>query len=450
MQKIDSFRLKIVFFCANIIWKELLEEGEKVEISQKALQRGRAMYVLEAAFEYLISILVAGSFLATLTTSLGFSDSLTGVLSSVISLGCLFELISFTIRKTRVKGFIIALSLTNQLLFMLLYVVPVTNFTRQTKIAVFVALIFSAYILYNFAHPKKINWLMSLVEDKHRGRFTAGKEIVSLISGMLFTFFMGSLIDDFKERGELRVAFILSAAVIFILMVLHTVSMFLTPEREVPEDKKISILQSIREVFRDKNVLKVTLVFVLYHIGNHVSHPFMGTYQINELGFSLQFVSLLSILSSVVQIAASVFLGRYADKNSFAKMIEKCFIALVLANVCIAFAIPSNGKVMFALHYALHGFAMGGISSALINLIFDYVPSEKRADSLAVSQAAAGLAGFLTTLAVSPLVSHIQARGNTFLGFNLYAQQVVSIISVILILAVIVYVRKVLIKGNKN
>lgn len=420
-----------------------------MEVNQVSLKRGRAMYVLEAALEYLVSILVTGSFLATLTTSLGFSDSLTGVLSSVISLGCLFELISLTIRKTQVKGFVVALSLINQLLFMLLYVVPVTSFSKQTKIIVFVVLIFSAYILYNFAHPKKINWLMSLIEDKQRGRFTASKEIVSLITGMVFTFFMGSLIDDFKERGELGVAFILSAAVIFILMALHTVSMLLTPEKAV-EEKRISLSQSISEVFKDKNVLKVTLVFVLYHIANHASHPFMGTYQINELGFSLKFVSVLSILSSIVQIIASVFLGRYADKKSFAKMIEICFIALLLANMAIVFAVPENGKVMFAFHYALHGFAMGGISSALINLVFDYVPKEKRADSLAVSQAAAGLAGFLTTLIISPLVSHIQVNGNKILGLNLYAQQAVSIISVALILVVIAYVRAVLISKGKN
>ncbi len=48
------------------------------------------MYILEAALEYLISILVVGSFLATLTKELGMSDGLTGILSSVISLGCLF------------------------------------------------------------------------------------------------------------------------------------------------------------------------------------------------------------------------------------------------------------------------------------------------------------------------------------------------------------------------
>ncbi len=52
------------------------------------------MYIFEAGPEYLISILVAGSFLATLTRELGISDGLTGILSSIISLGCLFQLLS--------------------------------------------------------------------------------------------------------------------------------------------------------------------------------------------------------------------------------------------------------------------------------------------------------------------------------------------------------------------
>ena len=59
------------------------------EPSLNKIRRSQFMYTLEAAFEYFVSILVGGSFLATLTKELGFSDSLTSILSSVISLGCL-------------------------------------------------------------------------------------------------------------------------------------------------------------------------------------------------------------------------------------------------------------------------------------------------------------------------------------------------------------------------
>ena len=106
----------------------------------------RAMYIIEAALEYFISILVAGSFLATLTKELGFSDSLTGILSSVISLGCLFQLLSMFYRKTRVKRLVVFFSIMNQLMFMLLYVIPLTSVSQSVKTVAFVGLIILAYL----------------------------------------------------------------------------------------------------------------------------------------------------------------------------------------------------------------------------------------------------------------------------------------------------------------
>ena len=180
-------------------------ENGKIQVENEtspALKRSRFMYICEAALEYLIAILVSGSFLATLTKSLGMSDSLTGVLSSVISLGCLFQLLSAVYRRQQVKRFVVILSVLNQLLFMMLYVIPLGGGGKQLKIVAFAVVIILAYLLYNIAHPKKISWLMALVEDGHRGRFTANKEIVSLVIGMAFSFSMGVVVDYFSGRNE--------------------------------------------------------------------------------------------------------------------------------------------------------------------------------------------------------------------------------------------------------
>ena len=91
---------------------------------------------------------------------------------------------------------------------------------------------------------------------------------------------------------------------------------------------------------------------------------------------------------------------------------------------------------------------MGGINSALINLIFDYVAPEKRADSLAVTQAVSGLTGFLTTLCISPLINLIQKNGNTVFGVPLYAQQLVTIISLAFTVLAILFVRFVIMKKD--
>ena len=123
---------------------------------------------------------------------------------------------------------VLGLSIVTQLLFMLLYIIPLPKGGGPLRIAVFVVMIILAYLIYNIILPKKTAWLMSLVEENHRGRFTANKEIVSLIVGMAYTFVMGTMVDHFKAQVNVRAAFLLCAATIFALMILHTVVMLCT------------------------------------------------------------------------------------------------------------------------------------------------------------------------------------------------------------------------------
>ena len=419
-------------------------------LSTKILKRSQLMYMLEAALEYFIAILVSGSYLATLTKELGLSDSLTGLLSSIISLGCLFQLLSIFIRRTKLKPLVIVCSIINQALFMSLYLIPLTNFAKQVKVALFVVIIILAYVIYNIIHPKKIHWLMSLVDNGHRGRFTANKEILSLTAGILLSFVMGAVIDYFNESGRIRTAFILSAVVISIIMILHTLAMVFAEERELAQPHRQKLLQTIGELISNKNILRVCGVFILYNISNYASVPFYGTYQIGELGFSLKFVSAIVMCGSISRVLVSKRWGRYADKKSFTAMIEKCLIFTGISQLFVVFANPTTGKLTFILYYIFNGIAQGGINSALINLIYDYVPLEKRADSLAITQAVAGLVGFLTTLCISPLVSHMQRCGISLFEMSIYAQQVVSLLALLFTILTIFYIRFTMIRRKKK
>ena len=119
-------------------------------------KRSRLMYICEAALEYLISILVAGTYLAMITKELGISDTLTGIISSFISLGCVFQLFAMLIRKGNTKKTVLFLSVLNQLLFMFLYIIPLMGGSQSMKTTLFIVVILLAYFFYNIAHPKKI------------------------------------------------------------------------------------------------------------------------------------------------------------------------------------------------------------------------------------------------------------------------------------------------------
>ena len=410
----------------------------------------RILYILEATFEYFISLLVTGAYLAKITASLGISDTLTGILSSFVSLGCGFQMIAiFLANKRPVKRWVTILHSVNQLAFALIYLVPFIKLSKTTKIVLFIAFLLLGHIINNVVNSPKINWFMSLVDDKKRGSFTASKEMVSLIGGVIFSFAMGAVIDYFEEIGSLNGAFIVCGLSVFVLMLLHSATLVFSKEK--PEEEKIPTKQLLGELIKDKNLFKVILVSVLWNVVNYSATPFYGSYQIKELGFTMTFVSVLSAVGAIVRTTFSKPMGKFADKYSFANMLNICFVIMLVAFGINMFTVPENGKVLFTVYFVLNAIAMAGINSAVINLIYDYVDTKKRIGALALKSTLAGFAGFFTTLAVSPLVSYIQRSGNNFLGISVYAQQVVSAIAMIMVAVLLVYLNTVVRKiKNKS
>lgn len=424
-----------------------------IDLNQKPYKRSRGMYIAFAALEYLIAILVSGSFLARLTGELGISDGLTGIISSFVSLGCLFQLISMFIKPKSSKNFSLYMTLVNNLLFMCLYILPLLDLPKSVSTVAFVVIILLAYMVYNVANPSKTNWFMSLVDDRQRGIFSANKEIISLICGILFTFIMGRVIDHYKEIGELRTAFVICAVCIFAVGTASLLTMVFTVETSATQAKsgeQKNVLRGMLQVFKDKTVLKVTALFILWRIATYSAASFYGAYEVNDLALKQTVIAGLTASGSVARILVSRFLGRYADKTSFARMIRICFVVAMASYTAVVFATPQTGAVCFALYYILNGIAMGGINSALINLVFDYVPVEKRSDSIALSQALSGAVGFLATVCASLVVTHIQGNGNQIFGMQIYAQQLLSVVAALMTGVCILYVTFAFIRKDKK
>jgi Na+/melibiose symporter-like transporter len=366
-------------------------------------------------------------------------------------LGCAFQLLAiFVSSKRSAKRYVTVLHCINQLAFALIYVTPFLSLTRTQKTALFVFLLLVANALTYVVFPTKTGWLMSFVADDRRGRFTATKEIVSLLSGMIFSFAMGQLIDRFEAKGNLNGAFLTCGITVFLLMLLHAVTLLLAAEKPKTEAEDSSVGKQLRTLFSDKRLLLVILVMVLWHVARDVSVPFYGSYQIKELGFTMTFVSVLSAGYAVVRSLCSRPLGRFADRYSFASMLNICFGIMVVAFGINIFTVPQNGKVLYTVYYMLFAVAMAGINGATINLIYDYVAVEGRVAALALSFTLSGLIGFFSTLAVSPLVSYIQENGNRLFGIPVYAQQAVSALATVIMIVLLVYLNTIVRKLQKR
>ena len=413
-------------------------------------KKSRLLYIIEAALEYFISIAVGTVYLAKLAAYIGIPDWLTGILTSFVSLGCAFQIFAvFLSRYKPIKTWVTIFHIVSQLLFTGLYFIPAFKMSVTLKTVLFIAMLLVAQIIHNVINSPKINWFMSLIDDKKRGSFTASKEMVSLVGGMLFSYGLGIVFDYFESTNQTEKGFILCGIGLFVLMALHSLTLIFSLEKPAERTNNIGFKKQFEAIFKNKNIFKIVLVSVLWNIANYATVSFSGTYQNNELGFSLKFASVVIIIGSMARVLLSKPLGKYADKHSFSRMLCICFIIEAVAFGCNIFTVPANGKVLFTIFSVLHHMGMAGISSSIINLMYDYVEEEQRVNALAINQTFYGLAGFVTTLALSPLLAAIQNNGNRIFGITVYAQQLFAAFSMIITLILLVYVMKVVNKIKK-
>lgn len=395
----------------------------------------RLLYIIEATLEYFISLAVGGVYLAKITQYIGISDAVTGIITAFVSLGCGFQIIAlFLAHKKPVKRWVTVGHIVSQMLFALMYFVPLLSISKTGKTVLLIVTLFVAQIIHNAINSPKINWYMSLVDDKKRGSFTANKEIVSLIGGMLFTYGLGTMMDHLENK----VAFVVGGVLLFVLLGLHTLTLVFAKEK--PSEKtQVNVKDSIKALVQNKTLLKIIVVFVIWNIANYATSSFSGAYQVGALGFTTTLASVIAIMSSIARVIFSKPLGKFADKHSFCKMLYICFAIEALAFAINIFTVPSNGKVLFTIYSIIHAIGQAGINSAIINLSYDYVPDEQKTGAVALVNTFSGFAGFFTTLALSPLVDRIQKNGNKLFGINMQAQQLLSVISLMFTIVILIY-----------
>ena len=338
----------------------------------------RIMYIIEAALEYFIAIAVGSVYLAKITQHMGIPDSVTGVLTAFVSLGCGFQIIAiFIAHKRPVKSWVIMFHILSQLLFSFMYFLPLLPISGEWQIALLVMALLSAHIIHNAINSPKINWCMSLVDEHKRGRFTANKEIVSLLGGMVFSYALGFVMDSFSEGKKISTGFLVCGVMLLFITALHTLTLIFTKEKPSGKVEKFNP-REVFSVFKDKAVLKVVVVFVLWNMASYITVSFMGAYQVNDLGFDTSFASVIIIVGSLARAVFSRPIGMFADKFSFCKMLYICFGIEGIAFLSAMFITPANGSVMYIVYYVLYCVGCAGINSAIINLIYDYVDIEKQ------------------------------------------------------------------------
>lgn len=394
------------------------------------------MYVLEALFEYFISILTTGAFLAKLTTTIGISDSVTAILASITSLSSVFQIVSIYIaHKNPIKPIIIPMQMLSQLMFAGLYIVPLIGF-KSGVISIFCIVIVIANALKSIVSPLKVNWFMSLVDAKKRGSYTAVLQIVSVIGGTLFTLVSSNAIDKFEASGNMNGAYITLAVTILVLIALCNIPLLISREKHEVNERGGAPLRSVKQLFANKNFVRAVSIFCLCSFGVTVGSAFLGTYQINELGFSMTFIAVVDMIISAIRIVALAVIGRISFHFPYRSLIRFAYAVVMCTYAILMFAAPANGSILFPLYLAFNTVYSGSMAVSQTNFLFEICPPEERTSALAMLTIMSGLTAFFATLIATPFFNYIQTHGLTVFGHPIYAQQLFAAISLGILLLV--------------
>lgn len=418
--------------------------GVSIINTEKSERVTRAAFVICEAFEYFISLFVSGTLLGYLLDTLGLSDSMQGVLGTVTTFACGAQLFALFLSERRVKKICAVGNVINQTFFVILYLFPLFELTSEVRTAILLVLLILGHIINNAVRPSKLTMYMASVPLNKRGGFTAVKEMISLIGGITVSLAMGKVADIFRNENGLptKEYYVICAVTLIVMTFIHTGSVVAATEKAPTKAKaKTPLKEVIVRISKNRSFVKVIIVGILWNIATALSISFFASYLREELAFNFTTIAILTTVSSLARIFASPLLGKIADKYSFATSMTISFGIAGLGFLAMVFTAPET-KWLYVVYACLYGIAMAGINSGVINLIYDYVEERDRAAAMGVKNALGGILAFFTALLSGAILSAIQKRGGlSVFGVTFYAQQILSLLSLIAVIILLIYMR---------
>jgi len=420
--------------------------NEMTNYDSKEYKRSRCAYIGQATFQYFVRLLVADAFLAKLLMHIGISDSLIGIISSFISLAFIIQLMTIFVVKMKVgtKKLVTVFETVSIFFFMLLYLIPFLPITKAQKTIVIIASIVIAYGASYLVSSICFKWTSSYVDPRKRGTYCSTMEIISLISGIVFTAIIGFIIDRYEAIGDLEGSFLFIAAAILILNILSFASFMMIKKedkaRQLEENRPLK--EVMKNTFGKKEFNYILIIAVLWQMAVYFTVGFMGTFKTKELGLSLLSIQIINMAGNLMRMALSRPLGKFSDKYSFSKGFRVGLYLLALAFLINIFT-TNETRFLIVLFTILYNCSFAGTNQNSSNVIFSYVDSAYIVQAMALKSCISGFCGFGASILAGIVLEWVQNNGNKVLGIPMYGQQFLSIISLGLTIAAIIFSQKV-------
>ncbi len=426
-------------------------------------KKSRVYFTISDSAVQTIVQLAGGTFLVALLSYVGVSDANIGVITSLTSLAALAQLftLNFTNGLKKIKFFV---CLVAQFRFLLafIYFIPFLPISNQKRVWLVVGFYLMAQIFVQIGTPATQDWIASLVPSRLRGKYFSIKDTVAIFVTSS-TMLLAGVVLDFCKKKNILLGFFILGCFIFILVVINIFALtkmkepklsFLNKDGKemhgtlakkakqgIILEKKVSQLSEYKQSFNSKRFRKVLCLNLLWMTSFYIAAPFIATYQIKELNLPYTFIMLVNFGSCLFRMFLTLRMGKYGDRYGMARVLKYAFAALGIQYLILALTIPSNAYVMTIIGAICSAAAWSFIGIGMFGIQLEFLERDKRIMQLTLMSAISGVFGFLISWIGGIALSALQSIELSIGTVTIYAQQVLFMVGLIMIVVTIFYTR---------
>lgn len=384
--------------------------------------KNEKLLILEGIFANFYFILTQGVVFTSIAIYFGFNEILIGVTASFPMIFQLFQIITpaiiekFKYRKKLLMFF-------NS--FKLLWIIVLISILFGKTYAVILISVFA--ITQAFSSLAGNTW-SSLVSDiipqEKRGKYFGLRSTLISFSTLVIFYFYSYLIDNIPT--PLNYVYVISITLIatfFGILALIPV--------DDPPVKTIGTLSELKEVFKEKNFMKLSFANMYWNFILLLTAPFFSYHQLKNLHIPLTYISYATIAMSLLSMLFYFVWGRLSDKlgNKTIMILGIFFVSLT----------PFFWILMNEQHWPyglVFDAVISGIGWAAVNISLLILPMEaaKRISPMyfAVFGFFGGLGGLIGSFSGGYLASYFNKLDFYILNYHIFGLQVFFLIEGVL------------------
>jgi Na+/melibiose symporter-like transporter len=410
-------------------------------LSKKDLYMSRTYSIFEGCTARTIMTLTGGAFLAGFAKYLGASEQVNGIIAAIPALACTAMVLSPLVfeRMARRKWLITLCCMIFRLILCSMVFIPVLVSDTTLRLILLAGSYFLAYVLACFVTPPITNWIVNITPEQVRGKYFGIRESYVLAFVTAVSLVLGRVLDVFKLNGHYYEGFEVIFGIAFLLTVINIVVFSSIKEPLVQiEGCPIGIRDVLTLPLKNKGFRKVIVLFVVWNIGVQLSAPFSFVYMVSGLKLSYTYITLMTLLSTATSVLSVRFLGRLADRKSWAYLVKVSVGFQAACHFIWLFVNPHSAAFMVPIASILGGAALGGVNISFFNLQYQYAPEKAKTVYIGFSSGVGGILGFLSALAGSFFIGILNRYDFSLNGFSLGSIQLLFGISCIILFSGVV------------